>query len=76
VAVAAMVDRLVHHAEVIVNANMGRQAMVVGMRHFTCSAGSRLVAEGVETDEEANTLGGLGVESSSATSSDALSRVS
>jgi hypothetical protein len=34
------------------------------------------MAEGVETDEEANTLGGLGVESSSATSSDALSQVS
>ena len=33
--VAAMVDRLVHHAEVIVNANMGCQAMVVGMRHFS-----------------------------------------
>ena len=73
-AIAAMVDRLVHHAEVIINANMGCQAMVVGMRHFSRSPGCRLVAEGVETEGEANTLGGLGVESSRATISDALSR--
>jgi PAS domain S-box-containing protein len=45
-----------------VNANLGRQAMVVGMRHFSLTAGCRLVAEGVETDEEARTLAGLGVE--------------
>ena len=45
-----------------VNANMGRQAMVVGMRHFSRTAGCRLIAEGVETEEEAATLRGLGVE--------------
>lgn len=45
-----------------VNANMGRQAMVVGMRHFSRSAGCRLVAEGVETEAEAHTLNELGVE--------------
>lgn len=45
-----------------VNANMGRQAMVVGMRHFSRSAGCRLVAEGVETEAEASTLDELGVE--------------
>ena len=45
-----------------VNANLGRQAMVVSMRHFSRTAGCRLVAEGIETQEEAQTLAGLGVE--------------
>ena len=45
-----------------VNRNLGRQAMVVGMRHFSRTAGCRLVAEGIETHDEANTLKGLGVE--------------
>ena len=45
-----------------VNANLGRQAMVVGMRHFSRTAGCRLIAEGVETEEEAATLRDLGVE--------------
>ncbi len=45
-----------------VNANLGRQAMVVGMRHFSRTAGCRLIAEGVETAEEARTLTKLGVE--------------
>ena len=45
-----------------VNANLGRQAMVVGMRHFARTAGCRLIAEGVETIEEARTLTALGVE--------------
>ena len=45
-----------------VNANLGRQAMVVGMRHFARTAGCRLIAEGIETDQEAATLFGLGVE--------------
>ena len=45
-----------------VNANLGRQAMVVGMRHFSRTAGCRLIAEGVETAEEARTLTELGVE--------------
>ena len=45
-----------------VNANLGRQAMVVGMRHFSRTAGCRLIAEGVEVIEEARTLTSLGVE--------------
>ena len=45
-----------------VNANMGRQAMVVGLRHFSRSTGCRLVAEGIETEAEARTLDELGVE--------------
>jgi len=45
-----------------VNANMGRQAMVIGMRHFSRTSGCRLVAEGIETEEEAATLRALGVE--------------
>ena len=45
-----------------VNANLGRQAMVVGMRHFCRTAGCRLIAEGIETEEEAATLRVLGVE--------------
>jgi PAS domain S-box-containing protein len=45
-----------------VNLNLGRQAMVVGMRHFSRTAGCRLIAEGVETIEEARTLTSLGVE--------------
>ncbi len=45
-----------------VNENLGRQALVVGMRQFARSAGCRLVAEGVETELEAATLAQLGVE--------------
>ena len=45
-----------------VNADLGRQALVVAMRHFARTAGCRLVAEGVETAEEARTLKQLGVE--------------
>ena len=45
-----------------VNADPGRQALVVAMRHFARTAGCRLVAEGVETEEEADTLKMLGVE--------------
>jgi PAS domain S-box-containing protein len=45
-----------------VNANLGRQALVVAMRHFARTAGCRLVAEGIETAEEARTLRELGVE--------------
>ena len=45
-----------------VNINLGRQALVVGMRHFARTAGCRLIAEGVETPEEARTLTELGVE--------------
>jgi len=45
-----------------INAALGRQALVVGMRHFSRSTGCRLVAEGVETEQEAATLVQLGVE--------------
>ena len=45
-----------------VNVNLGRQALVVGMRHFSRTSGCRLIAEGVETVEEARTLTALGVE--------------
>ena len=45
-----------------VNADLGRQAMIVGMRHFSRTAGCRLVAEGIESEEEAGTLRGFGVE--------------
>lgn len=45
-----------------VDADLGRQALVVAMRHFARTAGCSLVAEGVETEEEARTLRELGVE--------------
>ncbi len=45
-----------------VDSDLGRQAMVVGMRHFSQTTGCRLIAEGVETPEEADTLTSLGVE--------------
>jgi EAL domain-containing protein (putative c-di-GMP-specific phosphodiesterase class I) len=45
-----------------VNANLGRQALVIAMRHFALTAGCRLVAEGVETEDEARALLELGVE--------------
>ena len=45
-----------------VNANLGRQALVVAMNHFARTAGCRLIAEGVETEPEAATLLALGVE--------------
>jgi len=32
------------------------------MRHFARTAGCRLIAEGIETEEEASTLAELGVE--------------
>ena len=45
-----------------VNADPGRQALVVAMNHFARTAGCRLVAEGVEGSDEADTLRELGVE--------------
>jgi EAL domain-containing protein (putative c-di-GMP-specific phosphodiesterase class I) len=45
-----------------VNRSLGRQALVVAMRHFARTAGCRLVAEGVETEDEARALTELGVE--------------
>jgi len=45
-----------------VNVHLGRQALVVGMRYFSRASGCRLVAEGIETAQEAKTLHELGVE--------------
>jgi len=45
-----------------VNAHLGRQALIVGMRYFSLTSGCRLVAEGIETGVEARTLAQLGVE--------------
>ena len=45
-----------------VNVDLGRQAMVVAMRHFARTAGCRLIGEGVETDAEARSLAALGVD--------------
>jgi PAS domain S-box-containing protein len=45
-----------------VNVDLGRQALVVAMRYFARTAGCRLVAEGVETEDEARSLTQLGVE--------------
>lgn len=39
-----------------------RQAMAAGMQYYALRTGCRLVAEGVETEEEANALRALGVE--------------
>ncbi len=45
-----------------VNADLGRQAIVVAMRHFARTSGCRLIAEGVETAAEAQSLAALGVD--------------
>ena len=45
-----------------VNVDPGRQALVIAMRHFGRATGCHLIAEGVETPDEADTLRGLGVE--------------
>jgi len=45
-----------------ISQDLGRQAMVVGLRHFARTAGCRLIAEGLETEQEAMTLRRLGVE--------------
>jgi PAS domain S-box-containing protein len=45
-----------------VDADLGRQAMVVAMRHFARTAGCRLIGEGVETHAEARSLAALGVD--------------
>lgn len=42
--------------------DLGRQALVVGMRHFARASGCRLVAEGIETQAEADTARALDVE--------------
>ncbi|MHB8958101.1 MAG: PAS domain-containing protein [Candidatus Limnocylindrales bacterium] len=45
-----------------VDTDIGRQALVMAMRHFATAAGCRLIAEGVETRREAETIASLGVE--------------
>ncbi len=45
-----------------VNVDLGRQAIIVALRHFARVSGCRLIAEGVETAAEAATIAGLGVD--------------
>lgn len=45
-----------------INRDVGRQALMVGMRHFARSAGCRLIAEGIESAAEADTVAALGCE--------------
>ena len=45
-----------------INRDVGRQAMMVGMRHFARAAGCQLIAEGIETQAEADTVAALGAE--------------
>ncbi|HEY6538952.1 MAG TPA: EAL domain-containing protein [Candidatus Dormibacteraeota bacterium] len=45
-----------------IDKDLGRQAMVVAMRHFAQATGCRLIAEGVETRGEAATIKALGPE--------------
>ena len=44
-----------------VDTNPARQAMVAGMCHFAVQSGTTLIAEGIETEAEAETLRHLGV---------------
>ena len=44
------------------DADEARQAMIVGLRHFSRSTESRLIAEGIETDAEHKILRTLGVD--------------
>ena len=44
-----------------VDADPSRRAVVVGLVHFAAEAGSQVIAEGIETDEELLTLRELGV---------------
>ena len=45
-----------------IDADELRQAMAAGIQYYALRTGCRLVAEGVETDEEANVLRSLGVD--------------
>jgi EAL domain-containing protein (putative c-di-GMP-specific phosphodiesterase class I) len=45
-----------------IDTDPARQALVAGMRHFAALTGATLIAEGVETTEQADTVGRLGVE--------------
>lgn len=44
-----------------IDTNPARQAMVAGMCHFAAQSGTTLIAEGIETEAEADTLRELGV---------------
>ena len=44
-----------------IDRDRAKQALVAGMRHFSRTTKSRLIAEGVETDAEARTLGELDI---------------
>jgi len=44
-----------------VNVDPGRQALVIAMGHFARVSGCHVIAEGIETPEEAATLRSLGV---------------
>ncbi len=39
-----------------------RQAMAAGFQYYALRSGCRLIAEGIETEQEANLLRGLGVD--------------
>ncbi|MFN8028482.1 MAG: EAL domain-containing protein [Acidimicrobiia bacterium] len=45
-----------------VEADQARQAMIAGMRHFAAETATQLIAEGIETEDEADTMRRLGVE--------------
>ena len=45
-----------------IDTDQARQALVTGMCHFASRTGTTLIAEGVETQAEAETLRELGVE--------------
>ncbi len=45
-----------------VNSDLGRQALVIALRHFARATGCRLVAEGIESAAEARTLANMGVD--------------
>ncbi|MEI8238473.1 MAG: EAL domain-containing protein [Actinomycetota bacterium] len=44
-----------------IDTDSARQALVAGMRHFAALTGTKLIAEGVETEAEAAAVGRLGV---------------
>lgn len=44
-----------------VDADPARQAMVTGLVHFARQTGCRIIAEGIETEAEKETLARLGV---------------
>ena len=45
-----------------VNVDPGRQALVIAMGHFARATGCHVIAEGIETEDEAATLRSLGVQ--------------